>query len=273
MFQVWIRTIVVAMCCTFLYACSSDDEVVIEENFTVEFSEQTISIEPNQTYTINYTLELDSDFNVTIEIENEPDVAEVTLDTLNSTVTLTATEETSGSFNLIFKSQSLELDKQITYQVENAEDTGEAPTDNSSLDNDQDYIIYFPSDYITIFEDEIITIDLKRNYEINEQVTEEFYFTTDNITGALSIDQTQLLITASTGDEDTYGELTAVTNVNGVLHESKMYIIYYNKNRDLSTQLIQPGFDLLAIANITLQNDIVDILPLPPNSKRHYMKS
>ena len=44
-----------------------------------------------------------------------------------------------------------------------------------------------------------------------------------------------MTLIAIDSEEDTYGEITAVTNVNGVLYESKMYVIYYNKNRDLAT--------------------------------------
>ena len=234
MVNLLVRSFITVFITVLLFACSSDESIVIVEDFDVTLSEDTINIEPGESQTINYTLELNGSFDVSINIENLPTLVTAEIDTLNSQITFSANEETSGNFNVVFRSQSLEINKQITYTVAMEElPPEETPDgDNPTIDNDQDFIIHLPTDYITIFEDESVIIDLERNYEINELIEESFYCTTDNISCILSIDKTQLLITADSADEDTYGELTAVTNVNGILYESKMYIIYYNKNAE-----------------------------------------
>ncbi|NVK24138.1 MAG: hypothetical protein HWE10_04355 [Gammaproteobacteria bacterium] len=238
MLNLWVRAFVVIVLSHALFACSFGEDRIINEEFEVSLSSSSIYLEPEQTQTISYELLLDGNFDVAIDIVNTSDIAEIELNALNSEVSFSAAEETTGSFTINFSSQSHQISKEVSYTVairQEDEPTDPGDGDNPVLDNDQDYIIYLPSDYITIFEEESITIDLKRNYEINELIVENFYFTTDNITGQISADKTQLTITAEAGVEDTYGELTAVTNVNGVIHESKMYIIYYNKNRDLTT--------------------------------------
>lgn len=247
------RLLLILVCTIGLFACGggggSDDNsggddngggdptTPVVETFAVTLSQESIDIEPNNSQVISYTLsrEGDNQFDIEVTIASQPSVGSVTLNTDNNQLTFSSDTEGSGSFSLLFKSASLQINKQIVFQVEATDDGDPDPVDPPPLSNDQDYIIYMPSEYITIFEDETVVLDLKRNYEIDERVIEEFYFNTDNIQGSISEDKTQMTLIAVDSEEDTYGEITAVTNVNGVLYESKMYVIYYNKNRDLTT--------------------------------------
>lgn len=208
----------------------------VVETFTVAFNQESINIEPGKSQVIDYTLtrEGDTNFNIEVSIVSAPEIGSVALDTDNNRLTYSSDAEGSGSFSVLFKSASLQINKQLVYQVK-APDVVDPDPGKPTIDNDQDFIIHLPSDHITIYEDETITLDLKRNYEMNEQIIEEFYFNTDNIQGSVSDDKSQITLTAIDSEEDTYGEITAVTNVNGILYESKMYVIYYNKNRDLTT--------------------------------------
>lgn len=235
------RGLVIMVAVLMLVACSSgDDDPAPEtalESFTVELSLEAVSFEPGNSQQIDYTLNLAGDFNVSISVETAPESGSVDLDIANNNFTYSATEEGSGSFTILFRSTNVQISKQIVYQVQSPEPDPDPDPDPDKpvIDNDQDYIIYLPSDYMTIYEDETVTFDIKRNYEMHEQIIEEFYFNTDNIDGSLSEDKSQITITALDSEEDTYGEITAVTNVNGIINESKMYLIYYNKNRDLTT--------------------------------------
>lgn len=230
-----------------LFACSGggDDDTAGNNNggstpsvetFSVQLSQESISIEPNANQTINYTLnrEGSSNFDIEVTLASNPSLGQVTIDADNNRFSYTANNEGSGSFSILFKSASLQINKQIVYQVKAPEVVDPDPN-KPVLGNDQEYIIHLPSDHITIYEDETITFDIRRNYQINDQIKEEFYFNSDNIQGTVSDDKTQITLSAIDSEEDTYGEITAVTNVNGILHESKMYLIYYNKNRDLTT--------------------------------------
>lgn len=206
------------------------------ETFSVSFTQESISIESGKSQAVDYTFtrEGSNNFDIEVSIASEPSVGTVTLDKNNNRLTYSSDTAGSGSFSLQFKSASLQINKQLLYNV-TAPAVVEPEPDKPVIKNDQDFIIYLPSDYITIYEGESITLELKRNYEMHEQIIEEFYFNTDNIRGRVSDDKTKITLTALDSDEDTYGEVTAVTKVNGILHETKMYLIYYNKNRDLDT--------------------------------------
>ena len=130
----------------------------------------------------------DDQFDIEVSVATAPAVGSVTLNTNNNELTFSSDTEGSGSFSLLFKSASLQINKQVVFQVESntTPDPDPDPGPPPPLTNDQDYIIYLPSEYITIYEDETVVLDLKRNYEINEQVIEEFYFNTDNIQGSIS---------------------------------------------------------------------------------------
>lgn len=262
------------------------------ETFSVAFNQESINIEPGNSQAITYTLtrEGDADFNIDVSVDSNPDVGSVALDTDNNRLTYSSDAEGSGSFSVLFKSASLQINKQIVYQVKSADVVDPDPDpdpDKPVIKNDQDFIIYLPSDYITIYEGETITLDLKRNYEMNEQIVEEFYFNTDNIEGTVSDDKTKMTLKAIDSDEDTYGEITAVTNVNGILYESKMFVIYYNKNRDLTTTeppvvaLLEHEIQITPFATTVKFFDIYDpdsdrlsyrILSSPAFTKTHMMK-
>ena len=234
----FIKTWFIAILLTVISACSSDPEEAVVEQFSVSLSESNFTIEPDTTREIQYTLDLDGQFDISISIESQPEIGQLTLDIANNQIQFSASEEGLGSFTILFSSSSLQVSKEVVFEVATPfvePPIEEPPVVEPPITNDQDFIIYLPSDYITIFEEESITLDIKRNYEINEQIEEAFYFNSDNISGLLSQDKSQITITAENSEEDTYGELTAVTTVNGIVHETKMYIIYYNKNRDLTT--------------------------------------
>ena len=260
----------------------------VAETFAVSFSQESINIEPGESQVIDYTLtrEGDNDFTIEVSLASDPTTGSVALDTDNNRLTYSSDAEGSGSFSVLFKSATLQINRQLVYDVKAAEVVDPDP-DKPTIENDQDFIIYLPSDHITIFEDETITLDLKRNYEMNELIVEEFYFNTDNIQGTVSDDKTKITLTAIDSEEDTYGEVTAVTNVNGILYESKMYVIYYNKNRDLTTTeppvvaLLEHEIQIEPFASTVKFFDIYDpdsdrisycILSSPAFTQTHMMK-
>ena len=291
------RLLFIFLCSLGLFACGGggddDDNTTtpVVETFSVSLTPESVSFEPGNSQVIEYTItrEGDTNFAVEVSLTSEPQDGSVTLDTANNRLTYSSDVEGEGSFSLLFQSASLQINRQVVYQVETDEtDTNEPdPDPDPVLNNDQDYIIHLPSDYITIFEDESITLDIKRNYEMQEQIIEEFYFNTDNINGSVSEDGSQMTLSAVGSEEDTYGEVTAVTNVNGVLHETKMYVIYYNKNRDLTTTeppvvaLLEHEIRIAPYATTVKSFDIFDpdsdrisfrVLSSPNFAETHMMK-
>ncbi|GHB57575.1 hypothetical protein GCM10008107_03100 [Psychrosphaera saromensis] len=224
-----------------LSSCSSDDDDSdsSDQTFSVALSTESFEVEVGEQFEIELTITKDSDVNVSYQLNELPDSGIVVV---NSELTLViyVADETlgNGSFEMLFESDTMSLTKTINYIVIANQDTTtdiDIPTIPAPTGSSDDYTIRFPSDYLTIFENESITFDIKRNYEQNDNIEETFYFNAYNVTGRVSADKSQITLKALDGNEDTYGEVTAVTNALGERHESKMYIIYFNKNRDLTT--------------------------------------
>jgi hypothetical protein len=224
-----------------LSSCSRDEEDNddSDQTFSVSVSTESFEVEAGEQFEIDLTITKDSNVNVSYQLNKLPDSGIVVV---NSELTLAiyVADETlgNGSFEMLFESDTMFVSKTINYIVTAKQDSTtdtDSPAVPPTTGNSDNYTIRFPSDYITIFENESVTFDIERNYEQNENITEAFYFNTYNVTGSVSTDKTQITLEALDGNEDTYGELTAVTNVDGERYESKMYIIYFNKNRDLTT--------------------------------------
>jgi hypothetical protein len=224
-----------------LSSCSSDDDDSdsSDQTFSVAVSTESFEVEVGEQFEIDLTITKDSDVNVSYQLNELPDSGIVVVNSELTLVIYVANQTLgNGSFEMLFESDTMSVTKTINYIVIANQDTTtdiDIPTIPAPTGSSDDYTIRFPSDYLTIFENESITFDIKRNYEQNNNIEETFYFNAYNVTGRVSADKSQITLKALDGNEDTYGEVTAVTNVLGDRHESKMYIIYYNKNRDLTT--------------------------------------
>ncbi len=256
------------MCLSLLVSCSNEDGDTVDETFSVTLSTESFDVEVGATYTIDLDINKNSNFDVTSLLSKTPEFGEVTIGSDLSSISYTAPDEAvTGSFYIRFESQSMFITKEVSFNVTNSEDdsTGsETPTTEEPTGNSDSYIIRFPSDYITLFEHETVTFDIQRNYQQNDAIVEAFYFNAFNVTGSVSSDKTQITLTAKDGNEDTYGELIAVTNVDGTLYESKMYIIYFNKNRDLVTEdapviaLLETDISINPYSTVTKEFDVYD---------------
>lgn len=227
-----------------LSSCSNDKETIVEQTFTVNLSAETFEVEVGNSFEIVLQISKSSEFDVSFELSKQPDSGAISVTDELTLATYTASDILGdGTFTFHFASETMNVTHEINYTVtESSVNTTtpdpdpEPPIVITPTEDINTYSIRFPSDDLTIFEHESVTFDIKRNYEQSDSITETFYFNTHNVQGKLSDDKTQITLTAQEGNEDTYGEIIAVTNVNGVLHESKMYVIYFNKNRDLTTE-------------------------------------
>jgi hypothetical protein len=238
MFKVNLYTVqIILVICSLLSSCSSDDEDVVEQSFSLNFGSITTEVTVGESFEFSLSITKDSDFVVSLELEEEPVLGELNISDDLSLFTYTA-GETAGdeSFILMFSSETMSTTYEVNFTVvESLEDDNSVTTEPEEEDTNT-YSILFPSDYLTIFEHESVTFDIKRNYQLDDSITETFYFNIYNVEGSLSDDQTSITLTAQDGNEDTYGEIIAVINVNGVIFHAQMYVIYFNKNRDLITE-------------------------------------
>lgn len=239
-----MRIFVVFLACMLTISCSSgDSQSTVEPTFTVSFTATSIDIATGNSVSINYSIEQSSSFDIDVTLLDVADDINVALNETEQNIQFSAgSSATTGSFSLQFDAAALSFTQQIDYVVSDSgssgddgdDDTGTCDTTEDTC-NDQDYIIYLPSTHMTIFEGETVTVEIKRNYETSDDIQESFYFNAFNIDGRLSDDGNSLIIEALTAEEDTYGEILAVTEVNGVIRQSRMRLVYYNKNRDLNT--------------------------------------
>jgi hypothetical protein len=225
-----------------LSSCSSDKETNVDHTFSVDFSTEAFEVEAGKSFDIALQISKTGEFDVNFELSKEPESGAVSVTDELTLATYTAADTLGeGTFYLRFESDTMFVTHEIKYTVIESTDTNTDPdptpdTPTTPTESTEEYDIRFPSDYQTIFEHESITFDIKRNYEQADHIVETFHFNTHNVKGKISKDKTQITLTAEEGNEDTYGEIIAVTNVDGVIHESKMYVIYFNKNRDLTTE-------------------------------------
>lgn len=260
--------LILLMCLSLLVSCSDKDSETVDETFSVTLSAESFDVEVGATYTIDLNINKNSDFDITSLLSKTPEFGTVNISSDLSSISYTAPDETvTGSFYIRFESQSMFITKEVSFNVINAEDDptdDETPTTEEPTGDSDNYIIRFPSDYIALFEHETVTFDIKRNYQQSDAIVEAFYFNASNVTGRVSNDKNQITLTAKDGNADTYGELIAVTNVDGTLYESKMYIVYFNKNRDLTTEeapviaLLDTDLLISPYTTITKEFDIYD---------------
>lgn len=282
-----------------LAACgSSDDDSGDNDsnnNFSVQVSPTAIELMTGQQAQLSYIITNANNSDVQVEITTNSTLAEVSIDQSEQLLTFNANQTTgTDQVVLTFSSsdQSLTITIPITVSTDNSNggddgsDGGSGDDSDSGDDSSQESKrIYWPSDYITLFEDEEVTLNLARNYQINDpEVIERFFLNSANISGRLSEDKSQYILKAQSGETDTYGELLAITEVNGVITEQLLQIIYYNKNRDLTTveppviALIEPQIELEAGTSTSMVFDIYDpdsdriayrIIDSPSNVQTH----
>lgn len=262
-----------------LAACgSSDDDSGDNDsnnNFSVQVSPTAIELMTGQQAQLSYIITNANNSDVQVEITTNSTLAEVSIDQSEQLLTFNA-NQTTGTDQIVLtfsnSDQSLTITIPITVSTDNSNGGDDGSDDGSGDDSDsgddtsqESKRIYWPSDYITLFEDEEVTLNLARNYQINDpEVIERFFLNSANISGRLSEDKSQYILKAQSGETDTYGELLAITEVNGVITEQLLQIIYYNKNRDLTTveppviALIEPQIELEAGTSTSMVFDIYD---------------
>ncbi len=262
-----------------LAACgSSDDDSGDNDsnnNFSVQVSPTAIELMTGQQAQLSYIITNANNSDVQVEITTNSTLAEVSIDQSEQLLAFNA-NQTTGTDQIVLtfsnSDQSLTITIPITVSTDNSNGGDDGSDDGSGDDSDsgddtsqESKRIYWPSDYITLFEDEEVTLNLARNYQINDpEVIERFFLNSANISGRLSEDKSQYILKAQSGETDTYGELLAITEVNGVITEQLLQIIYYNKNRDLTTveppviALIEPQIELEAGTSTSMVFDIYD---------------
>lgn len=219
---------------------SSESEEEVVDSFTVSLSTTEISVAAGNIVTINFSYDKTSDFLVTAELTAGPTGATVNVNNNTQSLIFTAGNvSSSGIFTVTFSSENQSISQDINYQVTSDDDDNTDTDCEVTEDCDtaaiNPNILSFPTDYITIFEDESVEISLHRNYEMADDIEEAVYFNSHNIVGRVSEDKQSIILEATIGDEDTYGEIIAVTKQNGVENRRRMYLVYYNKNRDLTS--------------------------------------
>lgn len=230
----------------FLFACSDSNQTnTINESFTVELDSTELTVEINSTALLNYLLVQETEFEVDVTITSAPSHGTLAVDQSAKQISFMLGDQTgSGQFTLSFSSQTHSTDIVVNYVASPTSidpDIDDPDPDCSAAEEDCNHaesnlsVVYFPSDYLTIFEGETVEIEIQRNYTDDDDVNEQFYFNSAVVKGRVSEDNNSLIIEAFIGEEDTYGEIIAVTEQNGIINESTMYLIYYNKNRDLQT--------------------------------------
>ncbi|MBU2882130.1 hypothetical protein KO525_05405 [Psychrosphaera sp. B3R10] len=261
-------------------ACSdSNKTTTIDESFTVELDSTELTVEINSTALLNYLVVQETEFDINVAITSAPSHGTLAVDQTNKQISFMLGDQTgSGQFTLLFSSQTQTSEMTVNYVAtpistdpgtDDPDPDCTGSVDDCPLSELNPNLIYFPSNYITIFEGETVEIEIQRNYTDDDEVTEQFYFNSAVIKGQLSADKNSLIIEAFIGEEDTYGEIVAVTEKNGVVNESTMYMIYYNKNRDLETTHIPT----LAVKDTTInvptgQSTTLDYDLYDPDSDR-----
>ncbi|GAB3002707.1 Ig-like domain-containing protein [Psychrosphaera aestuarii] len=255
----------------FLVGCSSGDsndeptDTDTTISFSVAVSPVDFQLSVGQEVQLSYAITADTALTVQPSLVAQPSLGQVSFNTADQTITVSA-GQTAGTeqFNISFTSGDIVEVIAITFTVNDSTDSdGDGGTDNGS-DETIIYQVTWPTDYITLFEDEVIAININRNYSLGNDVVENFYLNAANLNGQLSQDDSQYLISADEAEQDTYGELLAVSEYNGVVTERAMQIIYYNKNRNLETleppviALIEPSMELDLYQSKTLKFDIYD---------------
>lgn len=252
---------------------TSTDGEVSNDTFAVQVSPASISLAAGQEIELTYVVTNSDGITVVASINTQPDLGEVTIDEGAQAILFSAGDEVgSGQFEIVFSSNNISESIAVSYQItatDSSEDDNDGGNEGDGGEGDgevdtTDYKITWPTDYITLFEDEVVTININRNYELNGDVLENFYLNAANLNGQLSQDNSQYLISADPAEEDTYGELLAVSEIDGVVNEQPIQIIYYNKNRDLETveppviALIEPVIELNLYQSSTINFDIYD---------------
>lgn len=237
-------TLLLLFCSIVLSGCSSSEPTEeTTETFTVSFSTTSVSVAAGNIVTINFSYDKSGDFPVTAELTTGPTGATVTVNNNTQSLIFTAGNSSSeGTFSVTFNSSTDTVVQDISFQVisDDDGDTTTPCTDGEDCDSEltNPNILSFPTDYITVFEQESVTIQLHRNYDIADNIEEQVYFNAHNISGRISDDKTAIVLEAAIGEEDTYGEIVAVTKVNGIENRRVMQVVYYNKNRDLTSDSI-----------------------------------
>lgn len=274
-FAVAVRLLFLCLLSLSIISCSDkEDTPEIDHSFSAEFSSTDLSVEVSETATISYTITSAPDIAVGVSVQSAPEHGTLSIDEDTQVITFMVGEQTgSGQFTLLLVSQTQSSEFQFNYVVNPTTvtpDPGDGEEDCQQDPNDCDneernpYHIYLPSDYLTIFEDETVTFQIQRNYEPQDDIKESFYFNSVSIDGSVSDDKNSLTISANIGEEDTYGEIIAVTEHQGMINESKMYLIYYNKNRDLTSSetpvlaTLQSELTLTAGATTNFEFDLYD---------------
>ena len=236
-FNVYVAQIILLLTSLLLSSCSSDsDNEVVEQSFSLSFGTIPTEVIAGESIEFDLFIFNSRDFIVSFELESEPTLGSLTVNDELNLFTYTA-GETAGdeSFILKFTSKTMLTTYQVNFTVTELF-VDEIPVTGEPEEDSVPYSILFPSDDLTIFEHETVTFDIKRNYQQDDSITETFYFNIYNVEGSLSDDQTSITLTAQDGNQDTYGEIIVDINVNGVSYQSQMYVIYFNKNRDLTTE-------------------------------------
>jgi hypothetical protein len=273
--RLWVFLLFVSL----LISCSDrkkelPDDTPVE--FTVSVSDSTFSISANQTFSIDYTVVSDSTIALETTVATTPTLGVVQIDPSSQSISFVAGNEPgSGEFTIDYTFANITQSVTFNYTItpddsgggNNGGNGGGSGGENGEGNNEPDpygYQITWPTDYITAFEKEQLSIKLNRNYTDEENVLESFYLNAANMTGRLSPDGTEYHIFVDDAEEDTYGELVAVAEFEGEVYRNEMQIIYFNKNRDLQTPeapiiaLIEPEITLNVGKTSTLTFDVYD---------------
>ena len=251
---------------------SGDDTSEPPQAFSVQVSPSTIELLVGQQSQLNYLITNATATDVTVSINQASQYGSLTINNANQTMTFIAGNQV-GSDEVILEfsngEQSVTVNLNVTITSNSDGNDGgdgsdDGNGDGSTTPSDLKFVKW-PSDYITLFEGEEVTLNLNRNFAVGDpDVIENFYMNAANMTGQLSEDKTQYTIKAGGGESDTYGELLAVTEVNGIVHEELLQIIFYNKNRDLTTDvapviaLIEPELTLSPGVTNSMVFDVYD---------------
>lgn len=252
---------------------SQDDDT--GPSFTVSVSTDNFNITVNQSFVINYTIDAEDGVQVQHSIITMPTLGTVVVEPVDQTIALNA-GNTAGndSFSIRFSAgagDNIETQTiEISYTVEADSGGGNNGGNNGNggegnpPEPEPEYQIFWPTDYISVFEDEQVSIQLKRNYNSEVNVLETFYLNAANMTGKLSADGSQYNLFIDDAEEDTYGTLVAVAEFEGKVTRSELQIIYFNKNRDLNTveapviALIEPEIEVTIGQTSHLVFDVYD---------------
>ncbi|QTH64484.1 hypothetical protein J1N51_03120 [Psychrosphaera ytuae] len=267
-----------------------DEPTPTDTPFSVQVSPTSLDVQVGEQVTLNYTLTNANVDDVDVSAIVQSDLGTAVINTDAQTVTFTAGDAaSSGQLQLTFVAPQRTVVSNISITINDSANGGDGNGGGDGSGGDEEetgpLTVSWPSDYITIFEDEKITLNLSRNYSLdNSDITETLYLNAANLTGRLGNDGQSYTITADDGEEDTYGQLLAVTEYMGERIESSIDIIYYNKNRNLVTPeppviaLIAPQMTLTPGVTTHLTFDVYDpdsdrisyrVVSAPPQVQTH----